>query len=185
MFYTSSELKKLGVKKVGKSVQISKLVKFYNFKGSIGDYCRIDDYTILKGNINIGKIVHISSFCILTATDAKSSISIGDFSSISAHCSIYAVSDNYISSSLHGPIVKKKYTDIQFGNVKIGKCCLIGLNSIILPKCNLKDFVSIAANSVVNEKVDTGNILIQRAQNKILKNRKNIKKLTKLITKYK
>ena len=62
---------------------------------------------------------------------------------------------------------------------------MIGLNSIILPKCKLKNFVSIAANSVVNEKVDTGNILIQRAQNKILKNRKNIKKLTKLITKYK
>ena len=164
MFYTSSELKKTVGIQVGKSVQISKLVKFYNFKGTIGDYCRIDDYTILKGNINIGKIVHISSFCILTATDAKSSISIGDFSSISAHCSIYAVSDNYISSSLHGPIVKKKYTDIHFVNVKIGKCCLIGLNSIILPKCKLKNFVSIAANSVINEKVDMATFLFKSSK---------------------
>ena len=184
MYYTSKELKKFGVKKIGKSVKISNLVKFYNFKGSIGDNSRIDDYVILKGNINIGKQVHISSFCILTAADVKSSISIGDFSSISAHCSIYAVTDNYISSSLHGPIVKKIHTDVQFGNVKIGKCCLIGLNSTILPKCDLKNFDSLAANSVVNEKVGTGNILIQRAKNKILKNKKNIKKLRELITKY-
>ena len=40
------------------------------------DYSRIDDYVILKGNISIGKSVHISSFSILTATNIKSSIMI-------------------------------------------------------------------------------------------------------------
>ena len=61
---------------------------------------------------------------------------------------------------------------------------MIGLKSTLLPKCNLKDFVSISANSVVNEKIDTGNLLIQRAKNKLIKT-KDIKKLKRLIKNYK
>ncbi len=184
MYYTAKELKKFGVKTIGKFVKISNLVKFYNFKGSIGDNSRIDDYVILKGNINIGKHVHISSFCILTAPNVKSSITIGDFSGISAHTSIYAVTDDFTKSFLVNPTVKKNYTKPQLGHIKIGKCCLIGLKSTLLPKCNLKDFVSISANSVVNEKIDTGNLLIQRAKNKLIKT-KDIKKLKRLIKNYK
>ena len=61
---------------------------------------------------------------------------------------------------------------------------MIGLKSTLLPKCNLKDFVSISTNSVVNEKIDTGNLLIQRAKNKLIKT-KDIKKLKRLIKNYK
>ncbi len=62
MYYTSKELKKFGVKKIGKSVKISNLVKFYNFKGSISDNTRIDDYVILKGNINSSELVIMCLF---------------------------------------------------------------------------------------------------------------------------
>lgn len=176
MYYTSQELKKLGVKKVGKFVKISNLVKFYNFKGSIGDYSRIDDYVILKGNISIGKRVHISSFSILTATNIKSSITIGDFTAISAQTAIYAVTDDFMVNHLDNPKLKNKNAKFQLGHLKIGKYCFVGVKSTLLPKCNLKDHVSIAANSVVNEKVDTGYVFIQRAKNKLVK----IKRFKKL-----
>ena len=42
-YFSVKELKKKGFKKIGKNVQISKNVNFYNFKGSIGSNCRIDD----------------------------------------------------------------------------------------------------------------------------------------------
>ena len=184
MYYTLQELKKLGVKKIGKFVKISNLVKFYNFKGSIGDHSRIDDYVILKGNINIGKQVHISSFSILSATNIKSSITIGDFTGISAQTAIYAVTDDFMGNFLGNPTIKKKYTKPQMGHLKIGRCCFIGLKSTLLPKCNLKDFVSISANSVVNEKVETGYIFVQRAKNKLVKI-KDINKLIKSLKRYK
>ncbi len=176
MYYTLQELKKLGVKKIGKSVKISNLVKFYNFKGSIGDYSRIDDYVILKGNINIGKKVHISSFSLLTATSVKSSITIGDFTAISAQTAIYAVTDDFMLNYSDNPKVKKKNSKSQLGHLKIGKYCFIGVKSTLLPKCNIKDFVSVSANSVVNEKIDTGYVFIQRAKNKLVK----IKRFKKL-----
>ena len=48
-FFSTKELKKKGFIKVGKNVQISKNVNFYNFKGSIGSNCRIDDYCVFIG----------------------------------------------------------------------------------------------------------------------------------------
>ena len=74
------------------------------------------------------------------------------------------------------PKVKKKNSKSQLGHLKIGKYCFIGVKSTLLPKCNIKDFVSVSANSVVNEKIDTGYVFIQRAKNKLVK----IKRFKKL-----
>ena len=53
-FYSNRELKKKGFDILGKNLEISKDVNFYNFKGVIGSNCRIDDFSILIGKINIG-----------------------------------------------------------------------------------------------------------------------------------
>ena len=50
-YFSAKELKKKGFKKIGKNVQISKNVYFYNFKGSIGSNCRIDDNCVFVGKI--------------------------------------------------------------------------------------------------------------------------------------
>jgi len=53
-YFSVTELKKKGFKKIGKNVQISKNVNFYKFHGSIGSNCRIDDNCIFIGKISIG-----------------------------------------------------------------------------------------------------------------------------------
>ena len=53
-FYTVEELGKIGFKKLGKNVLISKKSSIYTPENiSIGDNVRIDDFTILSGTIEI------------------------------------------------------------------------------------------------------------------------------------
>ena len=73
-YLSIKELKKAGFKKVGKNVQVSNNVNFYNFKGSIGSNCRIDDHTILIGSIDIGNYVHIAAYNLLSASKYKKKI---------------------------------------------------------------------------------------------------------------
>ena len=56
-YYSEKELKRLGFKKIGKKVKISKKSSIYYPKNiSIGDYSRIDDFAVISGKIKIGKM---------------------------------------------------------------------------------------------------------------------------------
>ena len=45
-FFSLKELKNIGFQKIGQNVKVSKNVNFYNFSGSIGSNCRIDDHML-------------------------------------------------------------------------------------------------------------------------------------------
>jgi galactoside O-acetyltransferase len=92
-FYTNAELAKLGRTWVGRRVQVSRLTQYYGFQGQLGDHSRIDDYCIIKGQVDIGCYVHISAFCMLGGTDGT--ISFGDFSTTAAYVALYTASDDY------------------------------------------------------------------------------------------
>ena len=65
-FFNEEELNKMGFKSIGKNVLISKKASIYSpEKIKIGDHVRIDDFTILSGNITIGNYVHISAYVAL------------------------------------------------------------------------------------------------------------------------
>ena len=62
-FYSESELKNLGFKKIGSNVLISKKASLYGVSQmEIGDNVRIDDFCILSGNIMLGSNIHISAY---------------------------------------------------------------------------------------------------------------------------
>ena len=150
-WYSKEELKSLGFKKIGSDAKISRSVKIYGFTGTIGSKSRIDDYTILKGNIDIGSYVHISSFCYFAAVGSY--IKIGKLTGISARTSIFAVTDDFIGDYLTNPTVNKKFRNIIKGDVLIGNNISIGANSLILPDIKIADHSSIAAFSIINKNI--------------------------------
>mgnify|MGYP002684191689 CR=1 FL=1 len=76
-FYNEEEIVKLGLKKYGKNVLISRKASFYSPELiQLGSNVRIDDFCILSGNISIGSYVHISAY---TALYGKFGICIEDF----------------------------------------------------------------------------------------------------------
>ena len=144
-FYTKKELNKLGFKKIGKNVEISKKCSFYNIKGSLGKNIRIDDYSIFTGNILIGDFVHISQFVRIIAGN-KNFIKIGNFTGIGAYVTITSVSEDFMKNSISNPQTKKLRKTVN-ANIIIQENSKIGLRSTIIPSTKAGKNIIIGKNS--------------------------------------
>ncbi len=151
-FYTADELAGLGFKYVGSNVLISKKSSIYTpSKISFGSNVRIDDFCVLAGGsgIKLGSFIHIASY---SALYGGSGIVMEDFSGLSARVTIYTESDDYSGYSLTNPMTpiefKPKY---HKGKVVLGRHCIIGASTTILPGVTLGEGAAIGAHSLVTK----------------------------------
>lgn len=183
-YFSNKSLKKLGFKKVGKNVQISKSVNFYNFKGSIGSNCRIDDHCILIGKIDIGDHVHIAAYNLLSASKFGNKINISNFTGIGPRSYISCSTEDYLVDDMSNPTISKKYRkNIIFSNIFIGENVLVGAGSSIIPRSKkqirIGDNVSIGTNTIIAKSVNDNCIIYNPFffKNNSLKLKKNANSL--------
>lgn len=180
-YLNKSQLKKFGFTKIGKNNKISKTLRAYNFKGILGSNNRIDDDVILKGRIIFKNNIHISRGCTISGNNYG--IEINDFVSLSNYVQLFCMSDNYKGLGLSGGTLnenqRKKFSQSYKGPIKIGKCCIIGPFSVILPNSIIKDFSSFSAMSIISGKIQKGVFVKNK---KIFK--KDYKKIEKLYNKF-
>lgn len=152
-FYNFDELKTLGLNRYGDNVLISRNCSLYApEKIILGDNVRIDDFCILSGVITVGDYVHISAGTYLYGGDMG--IQIGDFSTISSRCAVYALSDDYSGNYMTNPMVPDELRDVFRSQVKIGEHVIIGAGCTILPGINIGEGCSIGAMSLVNKNLE-------------------------------
>jgi acetyltransferase-like isoleucine patch superfamily enzyme len=147
-FYSSEELAALGCTSIGRRVQISRLARFYGFHGELGDNCRIDDYCVVKGRVDIGCYVHISAFCLLGGTGGR--IAFGDFSTTAAYVALHTASDDYASPLLTNAVVPPDLRQNITGDIVIGKGVILGTHCVVLPESVVGDYATIGALCIVN-----------------------------------
>lgn len=128
IFFDRTKLKYCGENVIiGKTVRIRKPEECI-----IGDGTIIDDFAYISSAIEIGKNCHIASHVSISGGAGK--LVIGDYSTISNHCSVHCASSDYSAMSLDLPSVPD---DMQFGgiveDVCIGDFVTIGAHSCILP----------------------------------------------------
>lgn len=151
-FYTEEELLRLGLKKIGKNVLISRKVSIYGAdRISIGDNVRIDDFCVLSGKITLGNYIHIAVFSALFG--GKDGIEMKDFTSISSRGVIYAESDVYSGEKLTNPMVPEKYRKVVGDKVTLEKHVIVGAGSTILPGVNIGEGSAIGSMTLVNRSV--------------------------------
>lgn len=149
-FYSLDELQSLGLKSFGSNVLISKKASLYNPSNiSIGNNVRIDDFSILSGNITLGDYIHISAYCSLFAGDYG--IEMYDFSTLSVKSTIFAVSDYYSGICLTNPMIPDKYRYVYGGKVTLEKHVIIGASTVILPNITIKEGAAIGACSLISK----------------------------------
>lgn len=172
-YYNVDELKELGFKSIGMEVYISRKASIYNPEViSIGDRVRIDDFCVLAGGagIELGSFIHIGCF---SALHGGSGIVMKDFSGLSARVTIYTESDDYSGCSLTNPMVpvefKSKYNR---GQVVMGRHCIVGASSTIMPGVQIGDGAAIGAHSLVTKNCDEWKVYFG-VPAKFLKNRGN------------
>ena len=140
-------------KSIGKGVVFGRMsqIKGANYI-EIGDYCRFGNNLRLEAierygtstfspNIKFGKNVVINQNFHCTCA---SSIEIGDGTSITANCGVFDIIHPYEDVS-----VNPRCSEIRSKQIRIGKDCLIGMNSVLLPGTELGNHCVVGANSTV------------------------------------
>ena len=168
-FLSQDDLSSIPFKKIGTSVKISDKVSIYEpEKIEIGDYSRIDDFSVLSGKIKIGSFVHLAVFSNLAG--GSEGIILDDFAGLAYGCHVFSQSDDYSGRSLTNPTIPDKYKKETKKMVYIGRHCIVGTSSIIFPGVHLAEVTAVGAVAVVTKSTQEWSIYVGNPARKI-KNR--------------
>lgn len=138
----------LGLKSVGRGVRISDRAALHNPELlEIGDHSRIDDFCVVSGHVSLGRNVHIAVFCNLAG--GAEGIVMGDFSGLACGCHVFTQSDDYSGRHLTNPTVPARWRGTTHAPVRIGRHCIVGTGTIVMPGAHLAEGVSVGAASLV------------------------------------
>lgn len=152
-FYSLHELNKIGFKKIGENVLISKKVSIYSPQDmSIGNNVRIDDFCILSGKLELASYIHIA--CYTALFGGNEGIFIGSYSTLSSRVSVYAKTDDYSGEFMTSPMIPDCYTNVISSEVNIEDFVIIGSGCVILPGANIKEGVACGALSLINKNLE-------------------------------
>lgn len=177
-FYSTEELKELGVKKFGENVLISRRASIYGAQGIIiGNHVRIDDFCILSGKITIGDYIHIAPYSALYG--GTEGLLIQDFANISSKVSIYSINDDYSGETMTNPMIPDRFRNVQSEKVIIERHVIIGSGCVILPGSILKEGSSFGALTLINKSSEPWSINAGIPFKKIKDRSKELLKLEK------
>jgi acetyltransferase-like isoleucine patch superfamily enzyme len=144
LFFDWGDLKKCGTNVIiGKTVRIR-----YPHLVEIDDDVIIDDFVYISTQLRLARFVHISSGCKIIG-GPSSTVTIDSFSTLAPNVVLAAGSDDYvagIASPMVAPQFKGQY---ETGTITIGRHCIVGANSTVLPTVMLADGAAVGAQSLV------------------------------------
>ena len=158
-FLSQQALESLGFKRLGRHVRISDRAALYNTDQlEIGDHSRIDDFCVVSGKIVIGRNVHIAVSCTLAGGTEGATFE--DFCGISYGSHVFTQSDDYSGRAMTGPTVPDRFTNVARHAVRVGRHCIVGAGSLILPGVDLADGCSVGAMSLVTKSTEPWGIYV-------------------------
>src|SRR5699024_6226257 len=110
----------------------------------------VDDFVFIyaTNTIKLGNNVHIASFVSITG---GGTLVMEDFSGVASGSRIITGTDDFKDWGFGGPSIDKKYRNIKIGAIHIGKFCIVGANSVILPDVHIGEGAMVGAGSVVTK----------------------------------
>lgn len=160
-FLSREEVLALGFKSVGENVLISDKASIYGAgRISLGNYVRIDDFSILSAGeegIEIGDFVHIAFSASLIG---KCLIKLDDYVGISARVAVYSSTDDYCEGYLTNPTVDDRFKNVENAPVHFEKHALIGAGSVILPGVTVHEGAAVGAISLINKDVPAYELVV-------------------------
>jgi galactoside O-acetyltransferase len=157
-FFNADELREAGFVSVGANTRVSRKVSLYAISGRMGDNVRIDDFSVLKGRIDIGSHVHIASFCSVSGT--RGEVRLENCSTLSNGVCIYTGSDDYRATALSSSTVPEEFLATITGDVTVQTATLIGTHTVILPGAEIGEGASVGALCIVRGVVPRGAIIV-------------------------
>lgn len=155
-FYSEAELQAAGFTRVGRQVQVSRLVRLYGVRGAIGDCSRIDDFCILKGAVDIGAFVHVSAYCMISGVAGV--VRLEDFATVATHCSIYTGTDDHFGAGLMSGKTPKDLQVTKTGDVVVGEGAAVGSHCVLFPNTVMEPFSTLGAQCIGTGRFPAGKV---------------------------
>ncbi len=149
IFFDVSQLKS-----IGRNVIIGRTVRIrYPELVEIGDNVIIDDFTYISTSLKIKDYVHIASGCKLIG-GCNANVKIADFSTLAPNVVLAAGSDDYLAG-IASPLVPLNFKgSVEVGCISIGRHCIVGANSTVLPNSHFLDGAAVGAQSLIKENLN-------------------------------
>ena len=146
-YLTREALESLGLRRLGRNVRVSDRAALYDIdRISIGDNSRIDDFTVVAGEVTIGRNVHVTVFCNLAG--GRAGVTLSDFSTLAYGCHVVAQTDDYSGRTMANSTVPARFKQETGAHVRIGRHAILGTGCIVLPGVHIQDGVAGGAGSV-------------------------------------
>lgn len=172
------EISKLGLRRVGKNVKISRQATIYDCsKIEIGDYSRIDDFCVISGKVVLGKYCHITPMCLVAG--GEPGILMSDFSTLAYGVKVFAQSDDYSGLTLTNSLIPRKYKNEIFEPVMIDRHVIVGAGSIIFPGVNVGEGCAIGAMTLVHKSISPWGIYVGSPARRVKERKRDLLELEK------
>lgn len=153
-FMSEEELAALGLAACGSDVSIDRTVQLHGRERiEIASHVRIDAFSVLSAGpdgISLGRHVHLGAYVFLAGA---ARIEVGDFSGLSGRTSVYSSNDDYTGVALTGPTIPGRFRRVNSAPVLVGRHCIVGAGTVILPGVTLADGVAVGALTVVRHDI--------------------------------
>ncbi len=177
-FLSQAQLEAMNFKKLGKNVKISdKATIYYPEQVEIGDHSRVDDFSVLSGNLKIGRYIHITPMCALAG--GEEGIEIGDFAGMAWGTRIFTQSDDYTGETMISSLIPEKYKNVYKARVIIGRHVTMGANTVILPGVHVAEGCSIGAMTLVLKSTTPWGIYVGVPAKRIKEKSRNVLEIEK------
>jgi galactoside O-acetyltransferase len=147
-FLARKDLEALGFKRLGHGVRISDKAAIYDAACiEVGDRVRIDDFCVVSGRVVLGRNVHIAVFC--NVAGGTEGVELDDFAGLAYGCHVFSQSDDYSGQSMTNPTVPARFKRETKARVRIGRHCILGTKSVVLPGVEVAEGCAVGAMSLV------------------------------------
>jgi acetyltransferase-like isoleucine patch superfamily enzyme len=135
----------------------------------------VDDFVLIyaKASVVLGNYVHIAAFSSLVAA---APIEIGDFAAVSHGCRVLTATDDFKHGGFGNSTVPLEFRNLTVAPIRIGRFCVIGANSVVLPGVEIGEGATVGACSVVTRDLAPWGVYIgnrrigERNRSKVMEN---------------
>lgn len=131
-----------------KTFEFSKILGIENIK--FGNNIIVDDFAFIYATtpMSFGNFVHFACFSSIVG---GADLVINDFVAISHGARILTGTDDFKDWGFGNSTVPLKYRNLTRKPIHIGRFCIIGANSVVLPGVTIGEGSMVGANSVVTK----------------------------------
>lgn len=177
-YLSQNTLQSMGFKYLGKGVKVSDKAAIYNPECiSLHDFCRIDDFCIISGNVELGRNVHIAPQCLIAG--GEPGVYLHDFSGLAYGVKVFSQSDDYSGHTLTNPTIPTEYKKESKSSVTIGRHVIIGASAVIFPGVTVEEGCAIGALALVTKSTEAWNIYTGNPARRIKRRSQNLLELEK------